>query len=65
MNNINNLGISTRNSADIQAHSISLIKDNRVVSLEDYITEIAGNGRNGNGNDRRKFKYQTSDNMDS
>ena len=39
-----------RNSADIQAHSISLIKDNRVVSLEDYITEIAGNGGNGNGN---------------
>ena len=34
MNNINNLGISMRNSADIQAHSISLIKDNRVVSLE-------------------------------
>ena len=33
-----------RNSADIQAHSISLIKDNRVVSLEDYITEIAGVG---------------------
>ena len=33
-----------RNSADIQAHSISLIKDNRVVSIEDYITEIAGDG---------------------
>ena len=31
-----------RNSTDIVAHSISLIKDNRVVSLEDYITEIAG-----------------------
>ena len=44
MNNMNNLGISMRNSADIQAHSISLIKDNRVVSLEDYITEIAGDG---------------------
>ena len=39
-----------RNSADIQAHSISLIKDNRVVSLEDYITEIAGDGGGGNGN---------------
>ena len=50
MNNINNLGISMRNSADIQAHSISLIKDNRVVSLEDYITEIAGDGGGGNGN---------------
>ena len=47
MNNINNLGISMRNSADIQAHSISLIKDNRVVSLEDYITEIAGDGGGG------------------
>ena len=48
MNNINNLGISMRNSADIQAHSISIIKDNRVVSLEDYITEIAGDGGGGN-----------------
>ena len=47
MNNINNLGISMRNSADIQAHSISIIKDNRVVSLEDYITEIAGDGGGG------------------
>ena len=36
-----------RNSADIQAHSISIIKDNRVVSLEDYITEIAGDGGGG------------------
>ena len=50
MNNINNLGISMRNSADIQAHSISIIKDNRVVSLEDYITEIAGD-RGGGGGD--------------
>ena len=49
MNNINNLGISMRNSADIQAHSISIIKDNRVVSLEDYITEIAGDGGGGGG----------------
>ena len=63
MNNINNLGISMRNSADIQAHSISIIKDNRVVSLEDYITEIAGDGGGGGGDgytqtetDRRKFK---------
>ena len=37
-----------RNSTDIVAHSISLIKDNRVVSLEDYITEIAGDGGGGN-----------------
>ena len=49
MNNTNNLGISMRNSADIQAHSISIIKDNRVVSLEDYITEIAGDGGGGGG----------------
>ena len=48
--NVNNLGISMRNSADIQAHSISIIKDNRVVSLEDYITEIAGDG-GGSGGD--------------
>ena len=46
--NTNNLGISMRNSTDIVAHSISLIKDNRVVSLEDYITEIAGDGGGGN-----------------
>ena len=46
--NTNNLGISMRNSTDILAHSISLIKDNRVVSLEDYITEIAGDGGGGN-----------------
>ena len=38
-----------RNSTDIQAHSISLIKDNRVVSIEDYITEIAGDGGGGGG----------------
>ena len=47
MNNINNLGISLRNSTDIVAHSISLIKDNKVVSIEDYITEIAGDGGGG------------------
>ena len=45
--NTNNLGISMRNSTDIVAHSISLIKDNRVVSIEDYITEIAGDGGDG------------------
>ena len=65
MNNINNLGISMRNSADIQAHSISLIKDNRVVSLEDYITEIAGDGGGGNGNvDLTNYYNQTeTDNL--
>ena len=65
MNNINNLGISMRNSADIQAHSISLIKDNRVVSLEDYITEIAGDGGSGNGNvDLSNYYNQTeTDNL--
>ena len=45
--NLNNLGLSMRNSTDIQAHSISLVRDNRVVSLEDYITEIAGDGGGG------------------
>ena len=65
MNNINNLGISMRNSADIQAHSISLIKDNRVVSLEDYITEIAGDGGGGNDNvDLTNYYNQTeTDNL--
>ena len=65
MNNINNLGISMRNSADIQAHSISIIKDNRVVSLEDYITEIAGDGGGGNGNvDLSNYYTQTeTDNL--
>ena len=49
-----------RNSADIQAHSSSLIKDNRVVSLEDYITEIAGDGGGGNGNvDLANYYNQT------
>ena len=49
-----------RNSADIQAHSISLIKDNRVVSLEDYITEIAGYGGGGNDNvDLSNYYNQT------
>ena len=54
-----------RNSADIQAHSISLIKDNRVVSLEDYITEIAGDGGGGNGNvDLSNYYNQTeTDNL--
>ena len=54
-----------RNSADIQAHSISLIKDNRVVSLEDYITEIAGDGGGGNGNvDLSNYYTQTeTDNL--
>ena len=47
--NLNNLGFSMRNSTDIQAHSISLIKDNRVVSIEDYITEIEGDGGGGGG----------------
>ena len=47
--NTNNLGISMRNSTDIVAHSISLIKDNRVVSIEDYITEIAGDDGGGDG----------------
>ena len=54
-----------RNSADIQAHAISLIKDNRVVSLEDYITEIAGDGGGGNGNvDLTNYYNQTeTDNL--
>ena len=65
MNNINNLGISMRNSADIQARSISIIKDNRVVSLEDYITEIAGDGGGGNSNvDLSNYYTQTeTDNL--
>ena len=54
-----------RNSADIQAHSISIIKDNRVVSLEDYITEIAGDGGGGNSNaDLSNYYTQTeTDNL--
>ena len=49
-----------RNSTDIQAHSISLIKDNRVVSIEDYITEIAGDSGGGNGNvDLSNYYTQT------
>ena len=65
MNNINNLGISMRNSVNIQAHSISLIQENRVVSLEDYITEIAGDGGGGNGNvDLSNYYNQTeTDNL--
>ena len=62
MNNINNLGISMRNSADIQAHSISLIKDNRVVSLEDYITEIAGDG-GGSGDPVDAYTKTETDNL--
>ena len=51
-----------RNSADIQAHSISIIKDNRVVSLEDYITEIAGDG--GGNVDLSNYYNQTeTDNL--
>ena len=54
-----------RHSADIQAHSISLIKDIRVVSLEDYITEIAGDGGNGNSTvDLSNYYTQTeADNL--
>ena len=63
MNNINNLGISMRNSADIQAHSISLIKDNRVVSLEDYITEIAGEGGGGNVDLSNYYTQTETDNL--
>ena len=60
--NTNNLGISMRNSTDIVAHSISLIKDNRVVSLEDYITEIAGDG--GNNVDLSNYYTETeTDNL--
>ena len=52
-----------RNSADIQAHSISLIKDNRVVSLEDYITEIAGDGGNGNVDLSNYYNQTETDNL--
>ena len=63
--NTNNLGLSMRNSTDIQAHSISLIKDNRVVSIEDYITEIAGDGGGGNSDvDLSNYYTQTeTDNL--
>ena len=63
MNNINNLGISMRNSADIQARSISIIKDNRVVSLEDYITEIAGDGGGGNVDLSNYYTQTETDNL--
>ena len=63
MNNINNLGISMRNSADIQAHSISIIKDNRVVSLEDYITEISGDGGSGNVDLSNYYNQTETDNL--
>ena len=54
-----------RNPADIQAHSISLIKDNRAVSLEDYIAEIAGDSGIGNSNvDLSNYYTQTeADNL--
>ena len=62
--NTNNLGISMRNSTDILAHSISLIKDNRVVSLEDYITEITGDGDGGDNVDLSNYYTQTeTDNL--
>ena len=62
--NLNNLRLSMRNSTDIQAHSISLIKDNRVVSIEDYITEIAGDGGGGGGGDLSNYYTQTqTDNL--
>ena len=55
-----------RNSADIQAHSISIIKDNRVVSLEDYITEIAGDGgSNGGGGNVDLSNYYTETETDA
>ena len=52
-----------RNSADIQAHSISIIKDNRVVSLEDYITEIAGDGGGGNVDLSNYYTQTETDNL--
>ena len=61
--NTNNLGISMRNSTDIVAHSISLIKDNRVVSIEDYITEIAGDGGGGNVDLSNYYNQTETDNL--
>ena len=54
-----------RNSTDIQAHSISLIKDNRVVSIEDYITEIAGDGGGGGGGGGDLSNYYTQTEVDT
>ena len=61
--NLNNLGLSMRNSTDIQAHSISLIKDNRVVSIEDYITEIAGDGGSSNVDVSNYYTQTQTDNL--
>ena len=61
--NLNNLGLSMRNSTDIQAHSISLIKDNRVVSIEDYITEIAGDGGSSNVDLSNYYTQTQTDNL--
>ena len=52
-----------RNSTDIQAHSISLIKDNRVVSIEDYITEIAGDGGSSNVDLSNYYTQTQTDNL--
>ena len=52
-----------RNSTDIVAHSISLIKDNRVVSIEDYITEIAGDGGGGNVDLSNYYNQTETDNL--
>ena len=52
-----------RNSTDIVAHSISLIKDNRVVSLEDYITEIAGDGGGGEVDLSNYYNQTETDNL--
>ena len=54
-----------RNSTDIQAHSISLIKDNGVVSIEDYITEIAGDGGGGGGGNVDLSNYYTQTETDN
>ena len=61
--NLNNLGLSMRNSTDIQAHSISLLKDNRVVSIEDYITEIAGDGGSSNVDLSNYYTQTQTDNL--
>ena len=61
--NLNNLGLSMRNSTDIQAHSISLIKDNRVVSIEDYITKIAGDGGSSNVDLSNYYTQTQTDNL--
>ena len=65
MNNLNNLGISMRNSADIQAHSFNIIKDNQVVSLEDYVNQVVSdNGGGGGGGDLTNYYDKTeTDNL--